>query len=152
MGSCCFCGHRDVGGADVKKLIKAAVTELIENEEVTLFLLGNYGRFDAAAASVLKELKKEYPHIRSALVIPYITREIEAQKEYYASTYDEIIIAEIDENVPPSIKIIKSNEYTVKKSDYMVCFIDHKWGGAYRTYTYAKRRNLEIINLSKSGV
>ena len=36
----------------------------------------------------------------------------------------------------------------VDKADYIICFVDHDWGGAYQTYKYAKRKGKKILNLA----
>jgi len=34
------------------------------------------------------------------------------------------------------------------KSDFVIAYVSSKWGGAYATYTYAKRRGKKIFNLA----
>ena len=41
------------------------------------------------------------------------------------------------------------NEYMVDNCDFLICYIEKSWGGAYRTYMYAKRKKLKIFNLAK---
>ena len=36
----------------------------------------------------------------------------------------------------------------VKKADYVVAYVSHRWGGAYTTYKYAQRKGKEIFNLA----
>lgn len=40
------------------------------------------------------ENKKKYPTIKLILVLPYITNELNENKEYYISTFDDVIIPE----------------------------------------------------------
>ena len=35
----------------------------------------------------------------------------------------------------------------VDKSDLVIAFVDHGWGGAAMTYRYAKRRKKQVVNL-----
>ena len=75
-----FCGHADFyGSEDVRVWLKETVEGLIRRGADD-FLLGGYGRFDACAASVVWELKKQYPAIRSTLVLPYLDRKVDATK------------------------------------------------------------------------
>ena len=66
-----FCGHGDFYGdeAVVRWLRETAESLILRGADD--FLLGGYGGFDACAASVVWELKKQYPSIRSTLVLPY---------------------------------------------------------------------------------
>ena len=80
-----FCGHRGIQEPEkVLKWLYETVVELIW-EGADCFYLGGYGQFDTMAADVVRELKQEYPHIRSVLVLPYLNR------EYNTSPYDESI-------------------------------------------------------------
>jgi hypothetical protein len=37
----------------------------------------------------------------------------------------------------------------IDSADIVIAYIDHAWGGAYKTYSYAKRKKKRIINLGK---
>ena len=148
---CCFAGHSDMNGSDAKEKIKNIAQRLITEKNVTEFWVGNYGGFDACAASAVRELKLKYPDIKLILVIPYSTKKIEGYRDWYEKNYDKIMLADIPVTTPGKYKIIKANEYMVENSDFLICYIDHTWGGAYRTYNYAKRKKKEIFNVADSA-
>ena len=52
------------------------------------------------------------------------------------------------ENVPPKYAIIRRNEWMVDKADLLLAYITYGWGGAARTYRYAKRKGIPIVNLA----
>ena len=134
-----FCGHADFYGSEnVKVWLKGTVEGLIRRGADD-FLLGGYGGFDACAASVVWELKRQYPAIRSTLVLPYLDRKVDATK------YDNTLYPPL-ENVPRRFAISKRNEYMVNKADIVVAYVTHDWGGAATTLAYAKRKKKEIIN------
>ncbi|MBE6679754.1 MAG: DUF1273 family protein [Ruminococcaceae bacterium] len=143
---CCFAGHKDTSCGSIKQKLQDTLIKLIENENVQYFWIGNYGAFDKCAATVIKSLKKEYPDIKSELIIPYLTKDIINNGDYYKN-YDSILIAEIPPNTPQKFRISKANEYMVKKCDYIVCYVDHTYGGAYQTLKSAQKKNIKIINL-----
>ena len=33
-------------------------------------------------------------------------------------------------------------------SRYLICYVEHNWGGAAKTVEYAKRKGLKIVNLN----
>ena len=80
---------------------------------VSEFWVGNYGGYDKAAASIVRKLKEEYPHIHLNLIIPYITKEINESQQYYYNNFNNIIIADIPANTPIRYKIIKTNQYMI---------------------------------------
>ena len=84
------------------------------------------------------------------LVIPYLTSEINEYKELYYKDYDNILVADIPEKTPKKLQIIKGNQYMVKNSQVLVCYVKHSWGGAAKTLEFAqKRKNIKIINIAE---
>ena len=37
----------------------------------------------------------------------------------------------------------------INNSDILVCYIERNWGGAIRTYRYAKRKGIKIYNIAE---
>ena len=137
-----FCGHGDFyGDEDVKRWLRDTVEALILRGADD-FLLGGYGGFDACAASVVWELKRQYPAIRSTLVLPYLDRTVDAKK-YDGTLYPPL------EKVPRRFAISKRNEYMVNEADIVVAYVTHDWGGAAATLAYAQRKRKEIINYAE---
>ena len=138
-----FCGHGKINYGDkIKKELKSEIEKAIKKGE-SIFLLGGYGKFDLLAAYAIKELKIKYPYIKSILVIPYLNR------IYDKNLYDESIYPSL-ENFPKKFAIIKRNEWTVNKSDIIIAYVEHNWGGAAKTLEYAYKKKIKIINLALS--
>lgn len=148
---CCFAGHSELYDSTVSQRVYEIIRSLVVEQGVNDFLVGNYGAFDSCAASAVRSLKKEYPQITLSLVIPYLTKEINDYREDYYKNFDSIVVADIPEGTPRNLKIIKANEYMVNSSEFIVCYVNHGWGGAAKTMGYAKRKNLKIFNLGKEG-
>ena len=138
-----FCGHGDIPTEEsdvLKEKLRKTVIELIEGG-AREFLLGGYGDFDKMCAKTVYQLKDEYPHIKSVLVIPYLDR------EYNMSLYDISEYPPI--NTPRRFAILKRNEYMVEQADAVVAWVRYSFGGARKTYEYAKRKKKKIINLAE---
>ena len=61
------------------------------------------------------------------------------------------MIADIPENTPKKLQIIKSNQYMIKSANFLICFVKHSWGGSAMTLEYAKKsEKIKIINLAES--
>ncbi len=145
---CCFAGHSNIYYTDEHyKSLSEKIENLIINENVTEFRVGNYGAFDRLCARAVRKLKKKYTYINLILVIPYLTSEIIKNKEYYESSYDTILVAEIPENTPQKLKIIKCNEFIVNTSDYLIYYIINHCTGADRTLEYAKKKKLITLSI-----
>ena len=74
--TCFFIGHHDAPES-LAPLIYEAVERHIIEYGVSEFVVGHYGRFDALAARVVREVKKHYPEVMLTLLI-----------SYYPSSYD----------------------------------------------------------------
>lgn len=146
---CCFAGHSDITyNGETREKIKTVAEDLILNHNVNEFWVGNYGRFDSCCSSVIRELQQKYKDIKLELVIPYITKGINEYREIYYKDYDNILMADIPLNTPQKFQIIKGNEYVVDNCEYVICYIERHYGGAYRTFTYARRKKKKIFNIS----
>ncbi|MBQ7039797.1 MAG: DUF1273 family protein [Clostridia bacterium] len=148
MKRCYFAGHSKIYDKLLEKRLEESIIKLI-SEGIGEFVVSNYGAFDGLAASVVRKLKVNYPEIRLILVLPYLTKWVNENKELFYDKFDEIMLPEIPVNTPPRIKIIKMNEYMVKSSDALVCFVNQTFGGAYKTFKYAEKTAMEIINLAE---
>jgi len=147
---CCFAGHSHIDNRIDKNKLKDIIIELIENEGVYEFWVGNYGYFDSVSAEAVRELKSIYSQISLVLVIPYLTKEINDNKKSYHSNYDYILHADIPDSTPKKYRIIKTNEYMVNNSDFLICYVQHCFGGAAKTLEYArKKKHIKIINIDK---
>jgi len=151
---CCFAGHSDLFGKseEVTKRIEAVAEELILNYGVNEFWVGSYGSFDGCSGCVIRELKQKYPDVSLELVIPYLKKGLIEYKKLYEGKFDNILIADIPENKPRKFHITSCNEYMVDNSDYVICYIEHTWGGAYNTYKYAKRKKKQIFNVAEKPI
>ena len=147
---CTFAGHRNISATrELLSALRKHIEILITKENVSEFLVGNYGDFDFLSTKTVRELKKVYPHIKLILVIPYLTKAINEYKEQFYEKYDSILIADIPLSTPKNLRIIKSNQYMVDKADFLICYANHGWGGASQTVDYAKKKGINIVNLAK---
>lgn len=148
---CCFAGHRSLPNKDdISEKLSYKIEDLIINEGVTEFWVGNYGAFDHLSSYTAKKLKEKYPDIELNLIVPYLTSDITENKKLYFEEFDNILLADIPEKTPKKFYIIKCNEYMIQKSDFLIAYVKFSYGGAYRTLEYAKKQNqIQIFNLTE---
>lgn len=147
--TCCFAGHSEIySPEEIYDKLTEIIEKLIITENIKDFMVGNYGNFDKLSAKAVRKLKEKYPDIRLNLVVPYLTKEINEYKEMYYKNYDCILMADICEKTPKNLRIIKCNEYMVKKSDCIICYVNRSYGGAAKTLEFAeKQKNIRIFNM-----
>lgn len=141
MASCTFFGHRECPDS-IKTRLREVLIDLITNHDVDLFYVGNQGQFDAIVRSVLRELKKEYPQIDYAVALAYMPGE---PTEY--DNYSDTMLPDGIESVHPRYAISWRNNWMLQKSDYIVTYITHSWGGAAQFAEKAKSQKKIVINL-----
>lgn len=135
-----FIGHSECHGLS-KETVEAAIVRLIQNG-VTDFLSGGQGGFDRLCAGCVHRLQMQYPEIRNYLVIPYLSFNV-----FDRNIFDDIIYPEGFEKYHFKAAIPARNKYMVNNSAYAICYINHGWGGAAKTYERAAKAHLNIINL-----
>ena len=146
MEACCFFGHKDTP-AGVKALLYATIEELITEHGASTFYVGNQGAFDAYVRSALRQLQEKYPHIRYSVVLAYMPGQ---QSEY--EDHSDTMLPEGIEVVHPRYALDFRNRWMLRESQYIICYVHHKWGGAAKYVQMAFRQGKTVINLCSNGV
>lgn len=144
MACCTFFGHRDCPSS-IKPKLREVLIDLIENESVDMFYVGNKGAFDRLVRSVLRELAQEYPQINYTVVLERLPGK---QNEDYPEDYSDTMLPEGIEEVPPRFAISWRNKWMLRQSDYVVTYITHSWGGAAQFAEIAEHQKKPVINLA----
>lgn len=132
MPACTFFGHSDC--PDLRAELKDAVMQLVE-VGVDTFYVGNQGRFDAQVRCVLGKLG-----VRYAVVLAYLPK---------ASNGDlgDTMFPEGLELVHPRFAIDRRNRWMLERSEYVVTYVRHGWGGAAKFAAMAERQGKIIVKL-----
>lgn len=147
MGQVCtFFGHSECYGLDVA-VLRSAIAELIE-QDVTEFVVGNHGQFDAMVFSCLQDLSKVYPKIAYSVALAYLP----TRKDDYDIYHGHSFYPEGQEIGPARFAIERRNRWMIDASDCCLCYINHTWGGAYKFARMAKNRGLQVFNLGSEAI
>lgn len=141
MCACTFFGHRDCPDS-IRPQLRVTLEALINNRGVDVFYVGNQGQFDRIVRTVLRELQEKYPHIRYAVVLAYLPAETDG-----IDCGDDTMFPEGMESVHPRYAIVRRNQWLIHNSEFVVCYVRHAWGGAYRNMVCAMRRQKYVVNL-----
>lgn len=152
--TCCFAGHRYIAPQDIEAVYKTTkeVTSMLASKGVKYFGTGGALGFDTIAAQAVLAIKDTHPEIKLILVLP-----CENQTKYWKQTDIDVyndILAKADK-----VKYLsktyydgcmqKRNRHLVDCSSYCVCYFKEHTGGTAYTVSYAKSKNLKIININK---
>ena len=137
MFSFTFIGHRD-SPKNVKLKLISEIENLIVCRNVDVFYVGTQGGFDRLVYECLCELEEKYK-IKTVVVLAYLNREDDLT--YYDTK--KTIFPDCITKTPPRFAISKRNDYILKKSDYLICYLDN----TYELVLKAIKRKIKIINL-----
>ena len=146
-----FFGHREIENAlEVERKLEAKITELIQTKQYIEFLVGREGEFDILAASVVRRVKKQMDYGNCSLiwVLPYMKAEFRDNEKNYLDYYDDVEICEQSAKVHFKSAMQIRNRAMVDRSDLVICCIQHKSGGAYKTVQYAQKQGQTVINIA----
>ena len=143
MYACTFFGHRECPGSIEPKL-REVLIDLIENHAVRMFYVGKQGEFDIMVRTLLKDLVLAYPHINYAVVLDRIPNKPDS---YDTCDCSDTMLPEGIELVHPRFAISWRNKWMINRSDYVVTYVTHSWGGAAQFAELAEKQKKIIISL-----
>ena len=135
---CTFFGHANTPDEAISTL-SFTLIDLIENKNVDLFYVGNNGNFDSMVRNQLEKLSSIYS-IKYYVVLAYLPYQQPRIKNY--------MLPDGIEELPPKHAIPYRNEWMIKESDYVVTYVKHTFGGAYRFKKLSIEQNKKVIEIS----
>ena len=148
-----FFSHREVEGtSEIESRLDWLLRDLITQKQYIEFLIGRDGEFDLLAASAIRRAVKQYGcgNTSLILVLPYMKAEYRDNEQNYLSYYDEVEICSESSDAHYKSAIQVRNRRMVDRSDLVVCCIQHKSGGAYKTMKYALKQDKSVRDLTNS--
>lgn len=138
-----FFGHKDTP-KEIEPTLRTTLIDLIENYNATEFYVGNSGNFDAMVRRQLEELSRTYP-INYSIVLAYLPGKKTGYDHSTNTIYPEGI-----ETVPKRFAISWRNKWMIQRSDIVVTYVTHTYGGAWQFKELAKKMGKTIIDLTKT--
>ena len=163
--TCCFIGHRKINETDrLKRDLKSAIIDLIENKGVCYFLFGSKSNFDNLCLEIVTGIKANYPHISRIYVraeFPYINDDY---RSYLLESFEDTYYPEQIKNSGRAAYVERNYEM-IKSSDYCICYYDENYtpsrrqnsrhglfyhqpkSGTKIAYEYAVKKCRQVINI-----
>ena len=118
MKSCFLFGHADCPD-DILLRIEAAIEKIYVQREVSVFYVGDRGRFDSLAATAVKRVKLRHPDIQLHLLLAYHPgeRTVNLTDGFDGSYYPPL------EGVPRQYAIVRANKFMIGCADAFICYI-----------------------------
>ena len=114
----------------------------------TVFYTGAMGEFDSLFSTAVRKAKKADPHIKLICVKPYMTNDINTDRDYYAAMYDNIIIPDELAGIHYKAAIKARNRWMIDNSDVVIAYTIREHGGAYEARRYAEKKSKNIITIT----
>ncbi len=142
-----FCGHSSFSSSNVHRQKLIDIFEKRIGDRRVDFYLGEYGAFDRFARVCAREFKERHLSASLIFVTPYLFGYSNERMEYIRQDFDFTVYPEIENSIP-KFAIVQRNRWMMERSDLIIAYITHCYGGAYASYKYARHRGKEIINLA----
>ncbi len=137
-----FFGHKDTP-KEIEPILRSTLIDLIKNENVNAFYVGNNGNFDSMVRRQLEDLSHIYK-ISYNVVLAYLPTEKNKFDDLSATIYPEGI-----EAVPKRFAISWRNKWMIKQSDIVITYVAHSLGGAYQFKALSEKQGKRVIELSE---
>ena len=139
-----FCGHADyIPRAEDEERVLDLLEKQAKNAPCEFFL-GGYGSFDRFAHHCAKKFKQVHTNATITFVTPYLP----AREEH--TSFDLVVYPPL-ENVPPRFAISHRNRWIVQQADFLIAYVNRRYGGAYTMYQFALKNNKTVHNLAAQG-
>ena len=145
-----FFGHRQLSDHfAVEERLEPVLRDVIQSKEYVEFLVGRDGEFDQLVSSTIRRCKEKYScgNISHILVLPYERADYRDNRESFESYYDEVEICGESVAAHPKGAIEVRNREMIRRSDLVICAVEHEYGGAYAATKYARKLDRRVINL-----
>lgn len=146
-----FFGHRHIKAPlQTEQNLEKIISHLLQENDFIEFLVGRNGEFDQIVSSTIRRCRRQIRNDNSVLiwVMPYSTAEYRNNKRSFLAYYDEIEICEQAAAAHYKAAFQIRNRTMVDRSDLVILYIDHSYGGAYQTFQYVKKIGKKHINIA----
>lgn len=147
MRACLF-GNSQIIDKELERKLRNQLVYAIEVKKIYEFWSGGMGQYDILSAHILKNLKKDYPHIKSYLVLAYLKEANKEREDYIKDLYDGTIYPDL-ERVPKRFAIAKRNEIMIKESDYFILYVEYISANARNIMNKVRKSKKEYVNLGR---
>ena len=120
--------------------------DLIKNKGVNVFYLSDTAGINDVCSFALKVLSLNYPNIKTYVVIPRVTKRNMKPPLYYYFMFDGVIDLDLKDKYYKDA-VMKSNEWMVDNSDYIITHMHMNYGRAYKILKYGKEKEKQIIRI-----
>ena len=147
--SVCFTGHRILGNDFDINLLRSYVTELIQNEGASTFIVGGALGFDTVVAEEILALKKSGCEIELHVYVPCSNQSAkwsERDKKRYENILKQADYVDAV-NEPYFDGCMRIRNYKmVDNADFCICYFTGKPSGTLQTVSYARKKGLKVLN------
>lgn len=146
-----FFGHRQLDHYfDIEKQLETMVKSIITSEDYVEFLVGRDGDFDQIASSTIRRIiqANDYGNSSLVLILPYMTAEYRNNQDNFHKYYDYVEICSESAKSHYKAAIQVRNRYMIDRSDLVICYIERKNGGAYKSVQYALTQGKTVKNIA----
>lgn len=140
----------------LKEQLKKEIINLIENENVDTFLVGEIGGYEITCYDIVLEVQKKYPQICILLVISQMTElhKMGDNNDNYIIKrrgFDDFILPPKCEFGYKRLCIVYRNRFIIENTDFIIAYNKYT-GKAYNFCKQAQKKGVKVIELGKEDI
>lgn len=141
---------------NLKEKLEKEIINLIENQDVTTFFVGEIGGYEIDAYDVVLEVQKKYPQICILLVISQMTElhKMGDNNDNYIIKrrgFDDFILPPKCEFGYKRLSIVYRNRFIIENTDFIIAYNRYE-GKAHKFCKQAQNKGITVIELGKTDI
>lgn len=136
-----FIGHRNARIPPEWEARLAAELRAVIRQDTFQFYVGTEGSFDRAIHRILEDLARQNDHVYFTVVLSSA-----ANRKHLPPHADTLIPAGI-ESVPPRQRIIKRDEWMIRRSQIVIACVENTMSNAHSFMEYARKHGKIVMNI-----
>lgn len=137
----------------IKARLREQIINLIENEDVSTFLVGELGGYEVDAYDTVLDIKEEYPHITVLFVVAKMTElKLQVKKAdgriLNRRACDDFIYPDKCATGYKRLCIVYRNRYIIENTDFIISYNKYQ-GKAYEFCKQAQNKGVQVIELTE---
>ncbi|MCM1296222.1 MAG: SLOG family protein [Muribaculaceae bacterium] len=138
---------------NIKTRLREQIINLIENEDVSTFFVGELGGYEVDAYDAVLDVKEQYPNIFVIFVVAKMTEHKLRVKNANGTTLsrracDDFIYPDKCATGYKRLCIVYRNRYIIENTNFIISYNKYQ-GKAYDFCQEAKKKGVEVIELTE---
>ncbi len=122
--------------------------EQVVGNKPCYFYLGGYDIFDYFALKRCNKFISNHPNCKKYIVTPSTNPAFLVEHSSIVRLYDDLVFPAGLDNKAKKPETLERNKWVIENSDFIIFYVDHPYGIAYKSFRFAKKLKKNFANIS----